>query len=169
MKVMSGLLVPERGSVLVGSHNPVRRQPSFFGEIIFIPEEFDLPHLRFMEFNQGKAIYLQIVDWMGDKILRGEWPCEGRIPSLRDVAMLLQVNPNTAMRAYDHLQNEGIIYNKRGIGYFVETDGRAKILKREKEQFLTETLPDLFCRMEVLGITTDDLDKKYENYKTSKR
>ncbi|MFA7492355.1 MAG: GntR family transcriptional regulator [Proteiniphilum sp.] len=119
-----------------------------------------------MEFNQEKPIYLQIVDWMSDKILSGIWSSDERIPSVRDVAMLLQVNPNTAMRAYDHLQNENIIYNKRGIGYFVEPEGQAKIMEHEKRRFLMEILPDIFTRMELLGISADDLNEEYKKHKT---
>lgn len=122
-----------------------------------------------MEFNQEKPIYTQIVDWMSDKILSGEWSSDERILSVRDVAMLLQVNPNTAMRAFDHLQNENIIYNKRGIGYFVDSDGRSKIMEREKKRFLTEILPDIFTRMELLGISSDDLNEKYNNFKNQKK
>jgi len=118
-----------------------------------------------MEFNQQKPIYLQIVDWMGNKIVREEWRAEERIPSVRDVAMALQVNPNTAMRAYDQLQTEEVIFNKRGIGYFVGPEGRAKVLEREKARFLSEILPDVFNRMEWLGITEDDLHKEYEKRK----
>ncbi|MEA4919094.1 HTH-type transcriptional repressor YtrA [bioreactor metagenome] len=122
-----------------------------------------------MEFNQEKPIYLQIVDWMNDKILGGEWNSDERIPSVRDVAMVLQVNPNTAMRAFDHLQSEHVIYNKRGIGYFVEPDARTKILDSEKKRFLTEILPDIFTRMELLGISSEDLHEEYKNHKASKQ
>ena len=122
-----------------------------------------------MEFNKEKPIYLQIVDWMNDNILGGEWNSDERIPSVRDVAMVLQVNPNTAMRAFDHLQSEHVIYNKRGIGYFVEPDARTKILDSEKKRFLTEILPDIFTRMELLGISSEDLHEEYKNHKASKQ
>ncbi len=122
-----------------------------------------------MEFDQGKPIYIQISDWMADKILRGEWRGEERIPSVRDVAMVLQVNPNTAMRAYESLQSEGVIYNKRGIGYFASTDARPKILGQRKAVFLGETLPDIFSRMELLDLSIEDMNREYEKHKTTKR
>lgn len=121
-----------------------------------------------MEFNQEKPIYRQITDWMSDKILRREWCAGDRIPSVRDVAAKLQVNPNTAMRAYEGLQGEGIIYNKRGIGYFVSEDACAKIVESEKAEFLTEILPGIFSRLELLGLNADDLYKEYEKFKSSK-
>lgn len=121
-----------------------------------------------MEFDQGKPIYIQIADWMSDKILREEWLGDGRIPSVRDVAMLLQVNPNTAMRAYESLQSEDIIYNKRGIGYFVNPDARAKILDRNRSVFIGETLPEIFGRMKLLSLTIEDLNREYKKHNTTK-
>nr|GFD52108.1 hypothetical protein [Tanacetum cinerariifolium] len=65
-----------------------------------------------MEFTNNEAIYLQIAGYVGDNILRQQWPPDGKIPSVRDLAAELQVNPNTVMRTYDFLQNQGTVYNK---------------------------------------------------------
>lgn len=121
-----------------------------------------------MEFNQDKPIYRQITDWMSDKILRKEWGADERIPSVRDVAALLQVNPNTAMRAYEALQQEDVIYNKRGIGYFVAPDAYQNVKKRERSVFLSEVLPELFSRMELLGLSLSDLEQNRMNIKKVK-
>ena len=79
---------------------------------------------RIMEFRDNEAIYLQIAALVSDNILLGKWPGEQKIPSVRDLAVELEVNPNTVMRSYEFLQNQGIIYNKRGLGLFVAPDGR---------------------------------------------
>ena len=72
-----------------------------------------------MNFNTEKPIYLQIVDVISDRILSGELKGGDRIPSVREYGADIGVNPNTMMRSYEKLTADGIIYNKRGIGYFV--------------------------------------------------
>lgn len=72
-----------------------------------------------MEFNPHKPIYLQICSQMYERILNGELKSEDRIPSVRELGVELGVNPNTIMRSYENMTNAGIIYNKRGIGYFI--------------------------------------------------
>jgi Predicted transcriptional regulators len=75
-----------------------------------------------MNFNTEKPIYLQIVDVIADRILSGELKGGDRIPSVREYGADIGVNPNTMMRSYEKLTADGIIYNKRGIGYFVADD-----------------------------------------------
>ena len=72
-----------------------------------------------MKFKESKSIYLQIADRIMDEILRMVYPEEGRVPSVREYAAMVEVNANTVVRSYDYLQGQEIIYNKRGIGYFV--------------------------------------------------
>ena len=84
-----------------------------------------------MDFNSDKPIYLQIADSICDRILSGELKSEDRIPSVREYGAELGVNPNTMMRSYDKLLNEGIVFNKRGIGYFISPDAREKVLAQQ--------------------------------------
>ena len=69
-----------------------------------------------MDFKETQAIYLQIVDLVCDHIVTGKWKAQERIPSVRELGVQLEVNPNTVMRAYDYLQAREIICNKRGVG-----------------------------------------------------
>ena len=88
-----------------------------------------------MNFKESKAIYLQIADRICDEILLGQYQEEERIPSVREYAAMVEVNANTAMRSFDYLQSQDIIYNKRGIGYFVSSDEVKKSapLRRKKQ------------------------------------
>ena len=70
-----------------------------------------------MEFDSNKAIYLQICDAICERILSKEFGADERIPSVREYGAEIGVNPNTVMRSYEKLTADGIIYNKRGIGY----------------------------------------------------
>jgi len=81
-----------------------------------------------MQFKEQKPIYLQIADLLEEYIIKGEWGNSERIPALREIAVQMEVNPNTVMRTYTYLQDKGIIYNKRGIGYFTAPDARQQIL-----------------------------------------
>jgi len=77
------------------------------------------------------------------------------------------VNPNTAMRAFDHLQTRGIIYNKRGIGYFVAEDAVSKVKSLLKDEFISDSLPSFFKSIFQLGISFDELSLMYNEYKVN--
>ena len=113
-----------------------------------------------MEFNAHKPIYLQICSQTYEKILNGELNAEDRILSVRDLGIQLGVNPNTIMRSYETMTNAGIIYNKRGIGYFITEGAKDIVLKQMKEEFINEELPEVVKKMKLLGIGLEDL-KKY--------
>ncbi|MES3016593.1 MAG: GntR family transcriptional regulator [Bacteroidota bacterium] len=117
-----------------------------------------------MEFRSSEAIYLQIVDYVSDKILLQRWLPETKMPSVRDLAVTLEVNPNTVMRSYEHLQNADIIYNKRGVGVFVAENAIKKIKALRKKQFLEKDLPLVFKNMYVLGIELKEIQDIYEKF-----
>ena len=118
-----------------------------------------------MEFNSNKSIYLQICDAICEQILSGVLKPDERIPSVREYGAEIGVNPNTIMRSYEKLTADGIIYNKRGLGYFVAKGAARRIAKERKHTFLTEELPELFRKMNTLKITFDELRELYENKK----
>ena len=117
-----------------------------------------------MEFTNHKAIYLQIVDYICEKALVNEWKAGERIPSVRELGVLLEVNPNTAMRSYEYLEASGIIFNRRGIGFFLTDDALAKIRVLQKELFISDSLPILFKNIYLLEISFDELKKQYKDY-----
>jgi GntR family transcriptional regulator len=120
-----------------------------------------------MEFNSTKSIYVQIADYMCESIMMGKWKVNEKIISIRELAVELEVNPNTAMRAFDHLQTRGIIYNKRGIGYFVAEDAVSKVKSLLKDEFISDSLPSFFKSIFQLGISFDDLSHMYNEYKVN--
>ena len=118
-----------------------------------------------MKFKESKSIYLQIADRICDEILQGQYKEEERIPSVREYAATVEVNANTVVRSFDYLQSQDIIYNKRGLGYFVSQGGRERILQVRKEVFLKEELPEFFRQLKTLGISIKEIEKMYEEYK----
>ena len=117
-----------------------------------------------MEFNQPKGIYLQIADQVCDRILQGEWSGGDRIPSIRELAVNLGVNPNTVTRSYQSLLDRQIIENRRGIGYFVTTNARNNILKERREEFIRDDLPGMFRTMRLLDVSIDEISEYFANY-----
>jgi DNA-binding transcriptional regulator YhcF (GntR family) len=117
-----------------------------------------------MKFKESKSIYLQIADRICDEILQGQYKEEERIPSVREYAATVEVNANTVVRSYDYLQGQDIIYNKRGLGYFVAQEGRERILGLRKEVFLKEELPEFFRQLKTLDISMKDVEKLYKEY-----
>lgn len=115
-----------------------------------------------MEFRKGRTIYEQIGDIVREKILTEKWKSEEKILSVRELAAEIEVNPNTVMRSYSLLQDKGIIFNKRGVGFFVSKEAKKIIYKMDKETFIQEELPLLFKKMKLLGIDFDDLKSLYK-------
>jgi DNA-binding transcriptional regulator YhcF (GntR family) len=118
-----------------------------------------------MQFHDRKAIYLQIADIFFDQILRDKIKPKEKIPSVRELAQQLEVTPNTVQRSYLYLQDKGIIYNKRGIGYFVAQDAKQRAREIKLQEFVDQELPLFFSQMEALGLSFDELKLYYQNFK----
>ena len=113
-----------------------------------------------MEFRKQKPIYLQIAERLMEQVLAGQLATDDRMPSVRDVAASMGVNPNTVMRTFDYLQGEEIIFNRRGVGYFVAGDAKEKIMALQRKEFLEEELPLIRQKMQLLGISINELENK---------
>ena len=114
-----------------------------------------------MNFKESKAIYLQIADRICDEILLGQYPEEERIPSVREYAAIVEVNANTVMRSFDYLQVQNIIYNKRGIGYFVASGAKELIHSLRKNTFLKEELDYFFRQLYTLDIPIKEISSQF--------
>ena len=119
-----------------------------------------------MDFKKQKPIYQQIADTLCERIVGGEWKAEERIPSVRDIAIQLGVNPNTVMRTFEYLQGAEIIYNKRGVGYFVAPDATDKIISYRRKQFVEEEVPTFFKTMKLVRMSWEELAELYQNIKS---
>lgn len=115
-----------------------------------------------MEFKDTKPIYLQITDIICNEILSGAHPEGERLPSVRDYAVQMEVNVNTVVRSFDWLSQQEIIFQKRGLGFFVSQGACNIILGVRKNEFFHQQLPELFAAMQTLGITMDEVVKRFE-------
>jgi GntR family transcriptional regulator len=118
-----------------------------------------------MEFRENQAIYLQIADLMCENVLAGVWKPGERIPSIREMAESIQVNPNTIMRTYGFMEDQGIIHNQRGIGFFLAPTAYETTRELKRKSFVSRDLPQLFRTMDLLRMGIDDLRSLYTEHK----
>lgn len=118
--------------------------------------------MKFKENN--KAIYLQIADKLCDNVLTGATLPGARIPSVREYAATLEVNANTVMRSYEYLERLGVIFNRRGIGFFITETAREVITARRRETFIEGEVPYFFHQLSLLGVSPDELKTMFETY-----
>ena len=112
-----------------------------------------------MDFTKQKPIYLQIAETLCERILQGEWEEGERMASVRDVAFQMGVNANTVLRSFDYLQERNIIFNLRGVGYFLNDNAKKLITKLQREEFLNEDWPTILRKIKLLGFSVEELLK----------
>jgi GntR family transcriptional regulator len=117
-----------------------------------------------MEFKDNPAIYIQIAEYVCEQILLKKWKLGDKIISIRELAVQMQVNPNTVQRAYDLLQQQDIITNKRGIGYFTEDDALERILEFRREQFIKNELPVFMRNIFLLKMDFKEIKAMYDQF-----
>jgi GntR family transcriptional regulator len=117
-----------------------------------------------MEFREKQSIYLQIAEYVCEQILLKKWIEGNKILSIRDLAIEMEVTPNTIQRTYDFLTQKQIITNRRGIGYFVEEKGIERILTFRKDQFVENELPIIFKNMYLLNFGAEEFKSRFEEY-----
>lgn len=115
-----------------------------------------------MNFSNDKAIYVQIAERLCDEILTGQYKEDERIPSVREYAVLLEVNANTTVKSYSLLESEGIIYNKRGLGFFVSQGAKKEIRKTRKREFMKQRLPEMARQMQLLDISIEEVTQELQ-------
>ena len=108
-----------------------------------------------MNFNESSPIYLQIADKLCDGVLSGLYTAGQRIPSVREMAVAIEVNPNTVQRTYTTLQEWGIVEMRRGQGYFVAADALARTRTRRRRMLEQEEIPRLLEYLNALSMSID--------------
>jgi transcriptional regulator, gntR family len=115
-----------------------------------------------MNFREGQPIYQQIAERLIDEILAGKYISDERIPGVREYSLLLQVNVNTTVKAFDILARQGIIYNKRGLGSFVSADAVKIIRRLRSDDVLNGMLQELAKQMYLLGIPMEKVTDRLQ-------
>lgn len=122
-----------------------------------------------MAITTDRPIYLQIADSLTDDILAGLYPPDTRIPSVRELSAVMQVNVNTAMRAVEQLERNKIIYNRRGLGYFTAENAVELIAQQRRDEFFQHEMDYFFNRLSQIGMDSVELLQRYETFLNQKQ
>ncbi len=115
-----------------------------------------------IDFNGDKPIYIQLAEGIEDAILSGAYEEETQIPSTTEISVNYKINPATALKGINLLVDEEIVYKKRGLGMFVSTNAKEKILDKRKITFLDSYITSLISEAKKLSISKDDIIKMLE-------
>lgn len=107
------------------------------------------------KFKENLPIYIQIINKIKSDIVSGTVKCGDKLPSVREMAQALEVNPNTLQRAYQELEREGITYTQRGMGTFVKEDN--KIIMEIKKEASKEIVSNFIAGMKSLGFSENEI------------
>jgi GntR family transcriptional regulator len=110
--------------------------------------------------NDRDPIFLQIRDRIVRLVLGGSLKGEEQLPSVRQVAAELAVNPITVMKAYQLLVDEGVLEKRRGLGMFIKEGAWTRLMEQERRQFLENEWPRISQRITALGLSVQELTKK---------
>ena len=115
-----------------------------------------------MEFKNNSPIYLQVIDDIKHRIGSGRLKLGEKLPSTRELAVLYQINPNTAVRVYNEMESMGICFTKRGLGTFV-TEDEEKFYSIKKEM-ARDYIGNFVNGMSGLGINKEEMINYIEEY-----
>ena len=120
-----------------------------------------------MEFSDPKGIYQQIADRIQEQILQGIWVAGDQVPSVREMAVELGVNPNTVARSYQTLVELRILENHRGRGFFVTEEAVSSIVHTLRNEFLDKDLPKIIKTMQLLSIGPEEIAIHFHDNETN--
>ena len=116
-----------------------------------------------MEYNAGTPIYLQVINELKKKMVKGELKPGEKMPSSRDLAVAYKVNQNTAARIYREMEMAGYCFTRRGIGTFVSEE--ENMFQDLKKEMADELLKNFMHEMSGLGYQKDDIISQIADYK----
>ncbi|SHI65902.1 DNA-binding transcriptional regulator YhcF, GntR family [Clostridium cavendishii DSM 21758] len=117
-------------------------------------------------FNEKLPIYIQIINYIKQRIISKEIALGEKLPSVRDLSNELKVNPNTIQKVYAELERQGITYSKRGMGTFIVED--ETLISSLKNELALDSMNDFVISMKSLGFTKEEVkaffDKKWDDF-----
>lgn len=107
------------------------------------------------DFDTNIPIYIQIMNYLKKQIVSGDIKAGDKVPSVRELAIELQTNPNTIQRTFQELEREGIVETKRGLGRYVTSEER--IIMEIKKEMANDLLHNFIEGMKDLGFKKEDI------------
>ena len=119
-----------------------------------------------LNFNSEKPIYIQLAEAVEDDILKGIFEEEAQVPSTTEISINFKINPATAGKGINLLVDEEILYKKRGVGMFVSSGAKEKILQKRKEVFYNNFILSLLEEASKIDIPTAEIIDMIERGKS---
>lgn len=110
-----------------------------------------------LQMDDSRPIFVQIAERIENDIIDGAMPEESQVPSTNQFAAFYQINPATAAKGVNLLVDQGILYKRRGIGMFVATGAKARLMEQRREHFFEQYIVTMISEAKKLGITVDQL------------
>ncbi len=110
-----------------------------------------------LQMDDSRPIFVQIAERIENDIIDGAMPEESQVPSTNQFAAFYQINPATAAKGVNLLVDQGILYKRRGIGMFVATGAKARLMEQRREHFYEQYVVTMIGEAKKLGITVDQL------------
>jgi DNA-binding transcriptional regulator YhcF (GntR family) len=107
--------------------------------------------------DETRPIFVQIAEQIENEIIDGVLPEDTQIPSTNELAAFHRINPATALKGVNMLVDEGIVEKRRGIGMFVRTGARSRLIDRRRAEFAADYIRPLIAEAAKLGIDTEQL------------
>jgi GntR family transcriptional regulator len=107
--------------------------------------------------DESRPIFLQIAEGIENDIVDGVIAEDAAIPSINELAAFHRINPATALKGVNRLVEQGVVAKRRGVGMFVVTGARARLIERRRAEFAAEYLRPLIVEAAKLGIGVDEL------------
>lgn len=121
------------------------------------------------DWKEDQPIYRQLRDKVASAILEGSLKEGEALPSVRNVAVEMQINPLTASKAYQELVTQELVEKRRGLGMYVIDGAREKLLQGERKLFLEDEWPEIVARIQALGMDIDELAQGISGPKNGKK
>jgi len=118
-----------------------------------------------VNFNNRDPVYVQVIRHFKEQIAKGNLEPGQEIPSRRELAHQLKINPNTAQRAYKEMEEQGLIYTEGNLPSRITKD--EQVLKKVREELILEAVDNFVCSLRSINVPLSDalnlVKKKYES------
>ena len=115
-----------------------------------------------MTFQEERPLFLQIAEQLEEGILSGAFPEEDRVPSITEYSVAYKINPATALKGINLLVDAGLLYKKRGLGMFVATGAKEKLMAQRRNRFFVDYIEKVVKEAKNLGLSATDLTNMIE-------
>ena len=113
-------------------------------------------------FDTQKTLFHSIAIWLEDTILAGIYEEEGQVPSITEISRQYNLNPATALKGVNLLVDSGLLYKKRGLGMFVSSGARAKLLMQRHNEFFNDYVRPLIAEAKRIEVDSTELKEMIE-------